>query len=111
MLRSVKLTDLKQFVVSLYQLQLEFFCRRRSTIQLSSLSVVSRDHLEPVHLQTVPSLENCSQQLYTVNTFRPSLFAIPQKKIHLFVAVLNDLLQTRRSVYNDLLCLLEGILG
>ncbi|GFV99571.1 uncharacterized protein TNCV_5079351 [Trichonephila clavipes] len=49
-------------------------------IRRFSFSVVPRGHPEPCLLEAVPSLDYRSQQSCTVDTFRPSLSAIPRKE-------------------------------
>ncbi|GFW46776.1 hypothetical protein TNCV_2981321 [Trichonephila clavipes] len=83
------------------------FCCRRSMLRHSHSpntvvfplnSIRLKKTTEPGLLAAAPFLDDCSQQLCTVDTFRPSLSAISRedgKKIHLPVALLHDLVQTR----------------
>src|SRR5215813_9137220 len=59
-----------------------------------SFSVVVHGHLEPGLLDVVPSSDHCCQQSCTVDTFLPRLSEYCEKKIHLLVALLHDLVQT-----------------
>ncbi|GFU07021.1 uncharacterized protein TNCV_3885851 [Trichonephila clavipes] len=51
-----------------------------SRIRQSSLSVVPCGHPKPNFLEAVPSLDHCSQQSRTVDTFRPSFSAVSREE-------------------------------